>query len=133
MPEFRDRLGRSWPIVLTPQVRNRLTNATGAELIGPSGITELGALAFRQDSLREALWQCCYVDAMDRRITREAFVQSLDAATLRAGFQALAECYAADCFGDKAGGAMGMIASVADRLRAILAKPIEQPGDELAA
>ena len=133
MPEFRDRLNRSWPIVLTPQVRNRLTHATGAELIGPSGMAELGALAFRQDSLREALWQCCYVDAMDRKIDREAFIQSLDAATLRAGFQALAECFAADCFGEKAGGAMGMIASVADRLRAILTRPIEQPGDELAA
>jgi len=130
MPEFRDRLGRSWPIVLTPQVRNRLAHTTGAELTGPVGVAELGALAFRPDALREALWQCCYVDAMDRKIDRKAFNQSLDAATLRAGFQALVESYAADCFGDKAGAAMGMIASVADRLRAILTKPIEQPGDE---
>jgi hypothetical protein len=133
MPKFRDRLNRSWPIVLTPQVRNRLTHATGAELTGPIGVAELGALAFRPDAPRVALWECCYADAMDRRITREAFVQSLDAATLRAGFQALAESYAADCFGEKAGVAMGMIASVADRLRAILTRPIEQSDDELAA
>ena len=133
MPEFRDSLNRSWPIVLTPQVRNRLTHATGAELADSTGVVELGALAFRQDSLREALWQCCYVDAMDRRITREAFVQSLDAASLRAGFQALAESYAADCFGAKADGAIGMIASVANRIRRVLTQPIEQSDDGYAA
>ena len=133
MTEFRDRLQRSWPIVITPQVRNRLAHATGAELADSIGVAELGALAFRPDSPREALWQCCYVDAMDRRITREAFIQSLDAATLRAGFQALAESYAADCFGEKAGGEMGMIASVASRLRLVLTKPIEPEGDEHAA
>ena len=109
-----------------------MAHATGAELADAIGVAELAALAFRPDSLREALWQCCYVDAMDQRITREAFIQSLDAATLRAGFQALAESYAADCFGEKAGGAMGMIASVANRLRLVLTKPIEPEGAELA-
>jgi hypothetical protein len=133
MPEFRDRLQRSWPIVITPQVRNRLAHATGAELADAIGVAELAGLAFRPDSLREALWQCCYVDAMDRRITREAFIESHDAATLRAGFQALAESYAVDCFGDKAGNAMAMIANAASRLRLVLTKPIEQSDDELAA
>lgn len=45
MPEFRDRLNRPWPVVLTPQVRNRLSHATGAELADAIGVAELGALA----------------------------------------------------------------------------------------
>ena len=133
MPEFRDRLQRSWPIVITPQIRHRVSVATGASLAHEIGIAELAALSCRPDSLREALWQCVWVEAAERRISRDAFLESLDAASLREAYRALAEAYAADCYSDNATKVLATILTFADRMRLVLTKPIEPEGNEDAA
>lgn len=41
MPRFRDRLHRSWPIVITTPIGHRVSAATGASLAHEYGIAEL--------------------------------------------------------------------------------------------
>lgn len=82
MPGFRDRLQRSWPIVITPQICHRVSAATGASLAHEYGIAVLAALYRRPNSLREALWRCGWGKAASRKISRDAFTESLDAASL---------------------------------------------------
>ncbi len=48
MTEFRDRLQRSWPIALTPQVPNRLAHTTGTELTDAVGVADLTTRNLRQ-------------------------------------------------------------------------------------
>lgn len=80
--------GREYQIRLTLGLGDKIAERTGVDLVGDDARDQIFALMVDQRKLAAVLWQFCESQA---EVDRDAFLESLDGATLAEGWQAVVD------------------------------------------
>ena len=97
MPNFKDTMGRVWPVSLTVSSLRRIRDLVGVDLAALDGFREDGPVARVSSDpilLADVLYALCQNDADGRKLSREEFQDAIAGDCITAAQDALLEALA---------------------------------------